>query len=60
VTEGILGEVPLMLSRALTIHKLQGRTIPKVVVDIRQVFALAQVYVAISGAGLTNQEFSKD
>ncbi len=46
---GAFTQYPLKLAWAITIHKSQGKTFPKVVVDIgRGTFAHGQVYVALS------------
>ncbi|MBN1939382.1 MAG: AAA family ATPase [Candidatus Aminicenantes bacterium] len=46
---GAFTQYPLRLAWAVTIHKSQGKTFPKVVVDIgRGTFAHGQVYVALS------------
>ena len=41
-------QIPLRLAWAVTIHKSQGLTFDKLVVDARQAFAHGQVYVALS------------
>lgn len=41
-------QVPLTLAWAMTIHKAQGQTIPRLKVDLHRTFADGQVYVAIS------------
>jgi nucleoside-triphosphatase THEP1 len=51
VEETIIGsftQVPLRLAWAVTIHKSQGLTFDKLIVDAGQAFAHGQVYVALS------------
>ena len=43
-------QVPLILAYALSIHKSQGLTIPRLKVDLGQIFEMGQAYVAISRA----------
>ncbi len=45
---GTFTQLPLRLSWAVTIHKSQGLTFDKLVVDVRAAFAPGQVYVALS------------
>jgi len=48
-TVGKFTQYPLMLAWAVTIHKSQGKTFDKVIIDIGQgTFAHGQVYVALS------------
>ncbi len=50
-TAGSFTQYPLRLAWAVTIHKAQGKTFPKVIVDIgRGTFSHGQVYVALSRA----------
>ena len=45
---GSFTQIPLRLAWAVTIHKSQGLTFEKVIVDAGQAFAHGQVYVALS------------
>ena len=45
---GSFTQYPLRLAWAVTVHKSQGLTLEKVVVDLNQSFAPGQVYVALS------------
>lgn len=45
---GTFSQLPLRLSWAVTVHKSQGLTFDKLVVDVRSAFAPGQVYVALS------------
>ena len=48
-TIGKFTQYPIMLAWAVTIHKSQGKTFDKVIIDIgRGAFAHGQVYVALS------------
>ncbi|MCM1040904.1 MAG: HRDC domain-containing protein [Bacteroides sp.] len=46
--EGSFKQIPLRLAWAVTIHKSQGLTFHKVVIDAGRAFAHGQVYVALS------------
>ena len=45
---GTFTQIPLMLSRAITIHKSQGKTYQNVIIDPKGIFAKGQLYVALS------------
>ena len=48
VVDGTFSQYPLRLAWAVTIHKAQGLTFDRVMVDAAQAFAYGQVYVALS------------
>jgi len=48
--EAVRYQVPLILAYSLTIHKSQGQTIERVVVDMGDMFESGQAYVALSRA----------
>lgn len=51
ITEEVLGtfvQYPLRLAWAITIHKSQGLTFDKIIIDAERAFAAGQVYVALS------------
>ncbi|CAE6533978.1 unnamed protein product [Rhizoctonia solani] len=47
-TEACRVQIPLILAWALTVHKAQGQTLPRVKVDLLGTFAPGQAYVGIS------------
>lgn len=49
-TVGTYTQLPLMLAWAVTIHKAQGKTFNRVIIDLPQSFAHGQTYVALSRA----------
>jgi hypothetical protein len=46
--QGTFRQYPLRLAWAITIHKSQGLTFERAIIDVAQAFASGQVYVAIS------------
>ncbi len=48
VVDGTFTQIPLRLAWAVTIHKAQGLTFDRVVIDSKDAFAAGQVYVALS------------
>lgn len=73
IKEQIIGtfrQIPLKLAWAITIHKSQGLTFEKAIIDARAAFAPGQVYVALSrcknlaglvlGAPITRQGIKTD
>lgn len=48
VVAGVFRQIPLRIAWAITIHKSQGLTFDKVIIDAASAFAFGQVYVALS------------
>lgn len=48
VTDGVFSQIPLRLAWAITIHKSQGLTFDRAIIDAQQSFAPGQLYVALS------------
>ncbi len=48
MVDGTFTQIPLRLAWAVTIHKAQGLTFDRVVIDSQDAFAAGQVYVALS------------
>lgn len=46
--DGVFAQIPLRLAWAITIHKSQGLTFDRAVIDAQQSFAPGQLYVALS------------
>ena len=46
--QGVFKQIPLRLAWAITIHKSQGLTFERAIIDANQSFAPGQVYVALS------------
>lgn len=49
-----IGQIPLRLAYAITVHKSQGMSLEKVYCDFKKIFTDSQIYVALSRA--TNME----
>lgn len=47
---GTYTQLPIMLAWAITIHKAQGKTFDRIIIDLPQSFAHGQTYVALSRA----------
>ncbi len=48
IEDGTFTQIPLKPAWAITVHKSQGLTFNKVILDVQQAFAHGQVYVALS------------
>jgi ATP-dependent DNA helicase PIF1 len=48
-------QIPLIPAYALTIHKSQGMTLPKAIIDCKNIFACGQLYVALSRVKSLNE-----
>lgn len=48
VVEGTFSQIPLRTAWAITIHKSQGLTFEKAIIDVSKAFAPGQTYVALS------------
>lgn len=46
--EGTFTQIPLKLAWAITVHKSQGLTFDRAIIDVEAAFAFGQVYVALS------------